>query len=946
LSVLLAAGLMRPEWCCFENVPPLITNENHARGLATIIQECGLLLKYQIVNAAEFMPQVRKRAFLTIGSVENPIKATRQDAAAADYGPKAKHLGLPFHLLEEEKQQLWIDPELWKVYCCKKAMPGSNYLRILGPSSVIPTLLRAYGGAHIFCFPWYGTAVSEGQRVRFLHPVECLAFQSMPTKVLDFALGETRQGGQAAIKKWWQLCGNAVPPHMITFVCSIKVAGVYPNMEAKVAQYCQEVKKWSVQNLGYEGGPRHTLEGKEGQGKQEERQKTSEQDKAREAQAGLQQQELQQRKNTSSKGSDQGWQPKELHKLLQKSAKTKALGQEKDEPGQGSQQKRRRSSKEENQRSQKRSRDRSASSKEDEKSDMPDWFYLTPEEQRAEDFDKFPDFAASAGAREQSPTTTWDWENEDLQEEENKTKENTGLKGGKETHKAKGQGDPQIIEGGLQNKGQERKTRHRRQKAEKIKAGTTWEFINTGGVLSQLSNIMATECHGVCAIETQATASIQRAASSQIRQNKLDAWNFLWSAPKEEWEDKGHQGGFLTCQKGAQPMKGTLNSAKLQDLKKKGRAEAVRIPVAGQKRWITINLYYADVKSERSLEHKQEADACDTAWIEDAGKAGDMPWLLYGDFNREEQDSHMFQQATASGCIFNVLDRFKASKATTRQGRNIDRLYANLLGLQMILKAEVLESASYRGCHSALRITISPGALLQKRQVLSMPAHFNLEAFSTASEKTKEQRETSAALLLQQEVTPGQNASEIWAETCTYLEKVLAACQDQECEPAERKGRPGRAQGGVLELQEGCGPTDANYEYSTNMWTVQGMRTVRRMRQLHTLSQKKTKAKKDKKMALKLENKIMQAMNQLVKPQTLENALPGFSKQTWAEAAADMTQWIHEVNIKMQAERLPAWIRGMKQSEHEDKKFIWTWLRAQTKPRHQVNVLRIGSEEF
>jgi hypothetical protein len=946
LSALLAAGLLRPEWCCFENVPPLINNERHARGLDTIVKECGLLLNNQIVNAAEFMPQVRKRAFLTIGSSENPIRATRQCVAAADYGPQAKHLGLPFHLSEEEKQQLWIDPKLWKVYCCKKAMPCSNYLRILCPSSVIPTLLRAYGGAHIFCFPWYGTAVSEGQRVRFLHPVERLAFQSMPTKVLDFALGETRQGGQAAIKKWWQLCGNTVPPHMITFVCSTKVAGVYPNMEAKVAQYCREVKKWSLPNLGQEAGPRHTLEGEEGQGKQEEGLKTSEQDKAREAQGGLQQQELQQGKNTSSKGSCQGWQPKELHKLLQKSAKAKALGQEQVEPGQGSHQKRRRSSKEENQRSQRRSRDRSASSEEEEKSDMPDCFYFTPEEQRAEDFNKFPDYAALPGDPELSPTTTWEWEYEDFQEEENKTKENTGLKGGKETYKAKGQRGPQTIEEGLQGKGEERKTRHKRQKAESIKAGTTWEFINTGGVLTQLPSLMATESNGVCAVETQATASIQRAASKQISQNKLDAWNFLWSTPKEEWEDKGHQGGFLTCQKGAQPIKGTLSSAKLQDLKKKGRAEAVRIPVAGRKRWITICLYYADVKSERSFEHKQEADACDAAWIEEACKAGDKPWLLYGDFNREEQDSHMLQQAIASGCIFNVLDKFKASKATTRQGRNIDRLYANLLGLQMIQKAEVLETASYRGCHSALQITISPGALLQKRQVLSMPAHYNFEAFSTASEKTKEQRETSATMLLQQEDTLGQNASEVWAATCKYLERVLAACQEQECEPAERKGRPGRAQGGVLELKEGCGPTDSNYESSTNMWTVQGMRTVRRMRQLHALVQKENKTKKDKKQALKLENRIMQAMNRLVKPQTLENALPGFSQQTWEEAAADMIQWIHEVNIKMQAERLPEWIRSMKQSEHEDKKYIWTWLRARTKPRHQVNVLRVGSEEF
>ncbi len=100
---------------------------------------------------------------------------------------------------------------------------------------------------------------------------------------------------------------------------------------------------------------------------------------------------------------------------------------------------------------------------------------------------------------------------------------------------------------GLRGGDEDKKTRHKITKAKSIKAGTSWEFINPGGVMTQLPSLMATESSAVFVVETQATASIQRAASKQISQNKLDNWHMLWGIPKEQWEDKGHQGGFLTC---------------------------------------------------------------------------------------------------------------------------------------------------------------------------------------------------------------------------------------------------------------------------------------------------------------------------------------------------------------------------------------------------------------
>ncbi len=129
-------------------------------------------------------------------------------------------------------------------------------------------------------------------------------------------------------------------------------------------------------------------------------------------------------------------------------------------------------------------------------------------------------------------------------------------------------------------------------------------------------------------------------------------------------------------------------------------------------------LYYADVKSERSEDTKDEADKCDAGWVEEGCKSGDKPWLLYGDWNREEEQSYILQHAVACGTIYNVLDRFRASRATTKKGRCIDRIYTNQLGLQMILGAKILDTAYYRGCHSAIQISIAPQALLQKASSL------------------------------------------------------------------------------------------------------------------------------------------------------------------------------------------------------------------------------------
>ncbi len=217
---------------------------------------------------------------------------------------------------------------------------------------------------------------------------------------------------------------------MISFVCNTKVNKNYPNMEVKVAKYCQEVKRWSFQNLGQGKISRQHQEGEEEQGKQDQGTREPSKDKVMENQESPIVCEERQRNERRIDVVPQGWQPHEMHKLLQKSAKAKAQGHEKDETRQGSQEKRRRSRTTESQRSRRRLRHRSSSSEKEERKDMPDCFFFTPEGQRAEVFNYFPDYAAAPCDPFGSPTTTVDYE--DYQEEGDKTKEDTGLEGGKE----------------------------------------------------------------------------------------------------------------------------------------------------------------------------------------------------------------------------------------------------------------------------------------------------------------------------------------------------------------------------------------------------------------------------------------------------------------------------------------------------------------------------------
>jgi site-specific DNA-cytosine methylase len=222
LCIMLFAALFRPRWILIENVPKLVEHKPFADTLYKILAEIGYSPDVSIIQAAEFLPQSRQRAIISLTRTEDKEARTtlvrRQRELDADTGPTLGSLGVPADI--HSPGPLLLDEATQAVYFSKGSMPGPGYPRVARADMQLRTVMHSYGMDNRHERKFGQLVHHRNGRFRFLHPVEILATLGFPPDALHVIAMLLRDADAATLLKWMHACGNSLPVWTIIYALS------------------------------------------------------------------------------------------------------------------------------------------------------------------------------------------------------------------------------------------------------------------------------------------------------------------------------------------------------------------------------------------------------------------------------------------------------------------------------------------------------------------------------------------------------------------------------------------------------------------------------------------------------------------------------------------------------------------------------------------------------
>jgi len=204
-----------------ENVPDLLTEPQYYRPLLDMLTELDLQWTSGIFNAIEVIPQSRRRAIIAM----TPTGSPRPVLPSRPTRPSTTRLAdfdLPMDLRLHDSQPLHLTQAALDVYEDKRYMPEGTR-RVMTASSTLTTILHSYGHSIRFAslgkkvYGFYTPTSRSITSYRHMHPTELLLAQGFPTDVAQICLLDCRQD-PSHIKRWWEACGNSVPPPLIAWL--------------------------------------------------------------------------------------------------------------------------------------------------------------------------------------------------------------------------------------------------------------------------------------------------------------------------------------------------------------------------------------------------------------------------------------------------------------------------------------------------------------------------------------------------------------------------------------------------------------------------------------------------------------------------------------------------------------------------------------------------------